>query len=88
MKGKGIADGLGSEGMGVFFFVQEFYSSHPYAVVVKIKFPGIIDGMADLDTLPDIGSGDFIKVALEADCGVVVGDPLVSDEEMSPRTLN
>jgi len=67
--------------LGVFFFVQELDSSHPNAVIVEIKFPGIIDGVADLDTLSDVGGRDFIKVALEADCGVVVDDPLVSDEE-------
>jgi hypothetical protein len=37
--------------------------------------------VADLDTVPDIGRRDFIKVALEADRGIVVDDPLVSDEE-------
>jgi len=37
--------------------------------------------VADLDTVPDISGRDFIKVALEADRGIVVDDPLVSDEE-------
>ena len=81
MEGDVGGHGLGPEGAGIFFFVQEFDSSHPHAVVVEEEFLGIIDGMTEFYFLADVGCRDLIDGALEADGGVVIDHPLVTDEE-------
>jgi hypothetical protein len=37
--------------------------------------------VAELDALADIGGGDLIESALEADGGIVIDYPFVADEE-------
>ena len=74
-------DLLGPESAGIFLFVEQLDPADPNAVVIAVEFFGLIDGMADLDPLADIGGGDFIESALEANGGVVIDDPFVADEE-------
>ena len=40
-------------------------------LVIEIEFLGIIDGVAEFDFLADIGGGDLVEGALEADGGIV-----------------
>jgi len=75
------ADLLGPEGAGILVFVQQFDSAHSKAVVIEIELFGVIDGVADLDPLTDIGGGDLVERTFEADGGVVIDDPFVADEE-------
>src|SRR5512139_4219757 len=74
-------DLLGPEGAGIFLLVQQLDPADPNAVIIEVKLFGLIDRMADLDPLPDIGGGDFIKSALEANGGVMIDDPFVADQE-------
>jgi hypothetical protein len=72
---------LGSEGAGIFLFIEQLDSAHPKAIVIEVEFFGGIDRVADLDPLTDIGSGDLVERAFEADGGIVIDDPFVADEE-------
>jgi hypothetical protein len=81
VKGDGIGDGFGSKGAGVFRFIHEFDPAHPNGIVIEIKLLGVIDGVADFDALTDIGRGDLIEIALEADGGIIIDDALMADEE-------
>ena len=81
MEGEIGGDFLGPEGAGVFLFVQELDPAHPDAIVVEVEFLGVIDGVTELDLLADIGRGDFIERAFEADGGIVIDDAFVTDEE-------
>ena len=74
-------DLLGPEGAGIFLFIEQLDPADPNTIVIKIEFFGLIDRMADLDPLADIGGGDFIESALEANGGVMIDDPFVADEE-------
>jgi len=57
---------LGPEGAGIFLFVEQLDPADSNAVVIEVKLFGLIDRMADLDPLADIGGGDLIESALEA----------------------
>ena len=81
MKGQMGRDLLGPEGAGIFLFVEQLDPAHPNAIVIEVELFGVIDGVADLDPLADIGGGDLIESALEADGGIVIDDPFVADEE-------
>ena len=81
VKGQMGRDLLGPEGAGIFLFVEQLDPAHPNAVVIEVELFGVIDGVADLDALTDIGGGDLIESALEADGGIVIDDPFVADEE-------
>jgi len=78
VKGKGVGNGFGPEGAGVFIFVDQFYSPHPDAVVVEIEFLGVVDGMTDLDSVSDVGRRRLIDVAFEADGGIIIDNPFVA----------
>ena len=73
--------GLGPEGTGIFLFVQEFDFAHPHAIVVEEELLGIIDGMTEFYFLADVGCRNLIDGALEADGGVVIDHPFMTDEE-------
>jgi hypothetical protein len=81
VKGQVSQDLLGSEGPGIFLFVQQFDPAHPNAVVIEVELFGVIDGMADLDTLTDIGGGDLVERTFEANGGVVIDHSFVADEK-------
>jgi len=81
MKGQMGRDRLGPEGAGIFLLIEQLDAAAPNTVVIEVKLFGLIDRMADLDPLADIGGGNFIESALEADGGVVIDDPFVADEE-------
>jgi hypothetical protein len=74
-------DLLGSEGAGILLLVQQFDPAHSNTVVIEVEFFGVIDGVADLDPLTDIGGGDLVERTFEADGGVVIDHPFVADEE-------
>ena len=76
-----IGDVLGSEGAGIFFFIEQLDPPHPNAIVIEIELFGVINGVTDLDALADIGGGDFVERTLEADGGIVINYPFVVDEE-------
>ena len=57
MKGQMGRDLLGPEGAGIFLFVEELDPAHPNTVVIEVELLGVIDGVADLDPLADIGGG-------------------------------
>jgi hypothetical protein len=81
VEGDSGGDGFGSKGAGVFLFIEEFDSAYPNGIVIEIEFLGVIEGVTDLDAVTDIGRGDLIEVALEADGGIVVDDALVAQEK-------
>jgi hypothetical protein len=81
VKGEVGGDAVGAEGMGVFFFIQLLDSAHTDGVVIEVEFPGLIDGMADLDFLSYIGGGYFIEGAFKADGGIIVNHAFMADEE-------
>jgi hypothetical protein len=74
-------DLLGPEGAGILLFVEQLDSSHTNPVVIEVEFFGLIDRMADLDALTDIGGRDFVESTLEANGGVVIDDPFMADQE-------
>jgi hypothetical protein len=81
MKGELGVDLLGPEGAGIFFFIEELDPADTDPVIVEVEILGIIHGMTKLDLLTDIGGRHFIESALEADGGVIIDHPLVTDEE-------
>jgi hypothetical protein len=74
-------DGLGPKGAGIFFFIDQFDSAHPDAVVIEVELLGVVHGMADLDFVADIGRGDLVDSPFEADSGIVIDQSFVSNEE-------
>jgi len=74
-------DWLGPEGAGILLFVKQLDSAYSKAVVIEVELFGVIDGVADLDALTDIGGGDLVERTFEADGGVVIDHPFVADEE-------
>jgi len=74
-------DLLGSEGAGIFLFIEQPNFAYSNAVVIEIELFGGIDGMADFDPLTDVGGGDFVKGPFEADGGIVIDHPFVADEK-------
>jgi hypothetical protein len=74
-------DLLGPEGTGILLFIEQPDLTYPNPVVIEIEFPRVIDGVADLDPLTDIGSRDLVERAFEADGGIVIDDPFVADEK-------
>ena len=74
-------DLLGPEGAGIFFFIEELDPADTDPVIVEVELLGIIHRMTELDFLADIGGRHFIESALEADSGVIIDHPLVTDEE-------
>ena len=81
MKGELGVDLLGPEGAGIFLFIEELDPADTDPVIVEVEFLGIIHRMTELDLLTDIGGRNFIESALEADGGVIIDHPLVTDEE-------
>lgn len=81
MEGEGVGKPLGLEASGILPFVESFDSSDSDSIVIEVEFFGLIDGVADFDSLTDVGGWDFIEGAFEADGGIVIDDPFVSDEE-------
>jgi hypothetical protein len=41
-------------------FIEQFDFAHPHAVVIEVEFLGVIDGVADFDSLADICGGHLI----------------------------
>ena len=74
-------DGVGTEGAGIFFFIEQFDSAHPDAVVIEVEILGVVNGMADLDFVSYIGRWYLVKSAFETDSGIVIDQSFVSDEE-------
>jgi hypothetical protein len=81
VKGQMSRDLLGPERAGIFLFVEQLDPADPNAIVIEVELFGLIDRMADLDPLADIGGGDFIESSLEADGGIVIDHSFVADEE-------
>ena len=81
MKGQMGGDLLGSEGAGIFLFIEQLDSAHPKAIVIEVEFFGGIDRVADLDTLTDIGSGDLVQRTFKANGSIMIDDPFVTDEK-------
>jgi hypothetical protein len=71
----------GSEDAGIFLFIEQPDFAYSNAVIIEIELFGGIDGMSDLDPLTDVGGGDFVEGAFEADGGVVIDDPFVAQEK-------
>ena len=74
-------DLLRPEGAGIFLFIEPPDLTHPNTVVIEIELLRVIDRVADLDSLTDIGGGDFVERTFEADGGVVINDPFMADEK-------
>ena len=74
-------DGLGTEGASVFFFIEQFDSAHPDAVIIEIEILGVVYRMADLDFVADICRGYLVDCPFEADGGIVIDQSFMSDEE-------
>jgi hypothetical protein len=81
MEGQLGRDLLRPERAGILPFVQQFDSTDSDPVVIEVEFLGFIDGVADFDALADVGGGDFVEGALEADGRIVIDDPFVAEEE-------
>jgi len=81
VEGETCGNLLGAEGAGVFLFVEELDSAHADVIVIEVEFPWVIDGVTELDLLTDIGKGDLIQIALEADGGIVIDDAFVAYEK-------
>ena len=81
MEGEVGWDALGSEGAGVFLFVQELDGANPYAVVVEVELLGVVHRVSELDFLPDVCGRHLIEGAFEANGGIVIDDPFVANEE-------
>ncbi len=81
MEGQVGRDLLGPEGAGIFLFIEQLDPADPKTVVIEVEFFGLIDRMADLDPLADIGGGNLIEPTLETNGGVMIDDPFVADEE-------
>jgi len=81
VKGQIGRDLLGPKGAGILLFIEPFDSAYPNTVVIEVELLGLIDRVADLDPLTDIGSGDFVERPFETDGGIVIDDPFVADEE-------
>lgn len=81
MKGQMSRDLLGSEGAGIFLFIEQLDFAYPNAVVIQVELFGDIDGVTDLDALTDIGGGDLVERTFETDGGIVIDDPFVADEK-------
>ena len=81
MKGQMGRDLLRSEGAGVLLFIEQPDFTHPNTVVIEIELLRVIDRVADLDALTDIGGGDLVKRTFEADGRIVIDDPFVADEK-------
>jgi len=81
VEGQMSGDRLRLEGAGIFLFVEQLDSADPKAIVIEVEFLGLIDGMADLDPLADVGGGNFIERTLEANGGIVIDHPFVAEEE-------
>ena len=74
-------DGLGPKGAGIFFFIDQFDSAHPDAVIIEVEIFGIVDGMSDLDFVSYIGRRYLVESAFEADGGIIIDQSFMSDEE-------
>jgi len=72
---------MGTEGAGIFFFIHQFDSAHPDAVVIEVELLGVVNGMSDLDFVSDIGRWYLVQSPFEADGGIVIDQSFVSDEE-------
>jgi len=91
VKGQMGQDLLGTEGTGIFLFVKQSDLPYSNTVVIEVEFFGVIDRVADLDPLTDIGAGDLIEGAFsarggsdlvgETDGGIVIDHPFVANEE-------
>ena len=81
MKGQMGGNLLGSKGAGILLFIEQLDPTHPNAVIIEVELFGDIDGVADLDTLTDVGGGDLVERPFKADGGVVIDHPFVADEE-------
>jgi hypothetical protein len=81
VEGELVRDLLGPEGAGVFPFIEQFDPADADPVVIEVEFLGLIHRVAELDSLADVGGGDFIDRALETDGGVIIDDPFVADEK-------
>ncbi len=81
MKRQGGGDLFGSEGAGVFLFVDKLDLSDPHIVVVEIECLGVIDRMTDFDFVPDIGWRHLIEAAFKADGGIVIDHAFMPDEK-------
>jgi len=81
VKGEVGGDCIGSEGAGVFLFIHHLDFSYPHAIIIEVEFLGVIDGVTDLDPVPDIGRRDLIDRTFEADGGIVIDHTFMADEE-------
>jgi len=81
MEGEDGGNALGTEGAGVFLFIQELDFTNPHAVVIEVEILGVIDGVAEFDLWSDIGRGHLIEGAFETDGGVIIDEAFVADEE-------
>ena len=60
MEREGGGDALGSEGAGVFFFIQEFDFAHPHTAVIEEEFLGVVDRVAEFYFLAGLCGGYFV----------------------------
>jgi hypothetical protein len=74
-------DLLRSERAGILLFIKQPNLAYPKTVVIEVELLGGIDGVADLDTLTDIGGGDLVERTFGADGGIVIDNPFVADEK-------
>jgi hypothetical protein len=81
VKGQMGRDLLRPEGAGILLFIEQPDLAHPNAVVIEVELFRVIDGMTDLDTLTDIGGGDLVERTFEADGGIVIDDPFMTDKK-------
>jgi hypothetical protein len=81
VKGQAGRDLLGPKAAGILFFVKQSDLPYSNTVVIEVECFGVIDRVADLDPLPDIGAGNLIERTFEADGGIVIDHPFVANEK-------
>ena len=72
---------MGFERPCILPFVNKLKAADPDIFIIEIKFQIGINRMTDIHTLPDIGRGNLEDISLEADSGVIVYYPFVSDQK-------
>jgi hypothetical protein len=81
VEGEVGGDRLGAEGTGVFLFIQELDFADPHTVVIEGEVLRVIDGVTEFDFLSDVGRGHLVEGAFEADGGIVIDYPFMTNEE-------
>ncbi len=68
---------MGLKSPCVLTFINEFETANPDILIIKIQFLVRVYWMTNVNTLPDIGGGNFKNIPLKTDGGIIVDDPLI-----------